>query len=191
MSELRAVCPDLLALAWTPGTKWSHFRSLEGVGFDGVFSSLPWWDFRSPWLLEEYDALRRIAPVLGCPDALLGSPSVAKSSNQTVSLHYRRSLRFAAAAFDGLLVPIEFRRSFGPHVRLRSTSDKSGADTSLRDDIVAANELQATLSTFDTGGEIRNLSEGGAPVAACGKIRSARRPAGQAGLRNFGQQQSR
>jgi starch synthase (maltosyl-transferring) len=169
LSELRAVCPDLLALAWTPGTKWSHFRSLEGIGLDGVFSSLPWWDFRSSWLLAEYDALRRIAPVLGCPDALLGSPSVAKIQQSDRLLHYRRSLRFAAAAFDGLLVPIEFCGASAP-LSDSEHPDKSGADNSLQDDIVAANEMQATLSSFDTRGEIRNLSEGGAPVAAVARF---------------------
>jgi starch synthase (maltosyl-transferring) len=161
LSEVRAGYPDVLALAWTPGTEWSHYKSLEGVGLDGVFCSLPWWDFRSPWLLEEYDALRRIAPVLGCP---YGVPSSMKVPESTRLAHYRRSLRFAAAAFDGLLVPIGFEGA--SKMPPPGCLNGSETETCLRDEILSANDLAATLSTFDAGSDIRNLTEASRPVAA-------------------------
>jgi starch synthase (maltosyl-transferring) len=168
LSELKAEYPDVLALAWTPGTKWSRYRSLEGVGLDGVFCSLPWWDFRSPWLFEEYDALRRIAPVLGCPDAPFGARTTTKSWQSNSLAHYRRSLRFAAAAFDGLLLPIGFEGT--PAVPLPECLVGCQTETSLRDEIITANDLQATLSRFDEGSEIRNLTESGGPVAAVARF---------------------
>jgi starch synthase (maltosyl-transferring) len=37
---------------------------LRGCGFDALTSSLAWWDGRARWLVEEYEALRAIAPVI-------------------------------------------------------------------------------------------------------------------------------
>jgi starch synthase (maltosyl-transferring) len=164
LSELRTEYPELLALAWTPGAKWSHYRLLEGVGLDGVFCSLPWWDFRSPWLFEEYDALRRVAPVLGCPDVPFGARTTTKSRQSNRVAHYRRSLRFAAAAFDGLLLPIRFEGTLAE--LLPECLDGAEIETGVREEIIAANDLQARLSTFDAGSEIRNLTEPGGPITA-------------------------
>jgi starch synthase (maltosyl-transferring) len=164
LSEVRAEHPNMLAFAWTPGTQWSRHQSLEGVGLDGVFSSLPWWDFRSPWLFEEYDALRRIAPVLGCPYGPLSVPSSVKVPKSTRLAHYRRSLRFAAAAFDGLLVPIGFEGA--SKMPLPGCLNRCEIETCLRDEILSANDLAATFSTFDAGSDIRNLTEASRPVAA-------------------------
>jgi starch synthase (maltosyl-transferring) len=59
---LRDRSPGFVALAWTPGLKWSQIDALAGAGFDGVFSSVAWWDYRARWFVEEYDILRRVAP---------------------------------------------------------------------------------------------------------------------------------
>jgi starch synthase (maltosyl-transferring) len=173
LSKLRATYPDFLALAWTPGVSWSHFRSLEDVGFDGVFSSLPWWDFRSSWLLEEYDRLRRIAPVLGCaaiPSRLRSAPSLPPSKRLP---HYRRNLQFAAAAFDGLLLPLDYR---GGSAFPLCDLEHFGDEESLAEDIVAANDFQSALPNFQTSGEIRILTRAGESVAAMARFdrRSAR-----------------
>jgi starch synthase (maltosyl-transferring) len=157
--ELRASHPDLLALAWTPGVGWSHFRSLEGLGFDGVFSSLPWWDFRSPWLLEEYDVLRRIAPVLGLPEAPFAPRLNAKLQPSKRLLNYRRRLRFGAAAFDGLFVPIGVGGAAALPLSDSEHLEGRECDALLQSDIVAANAWQAGLTNFDTASEIRNMSE--------------------------------
>ncbi|MFX6119074.1 hypothetical protein ABTE85_22670, partial [Acinetobacter baumannii] len=45
-------------LAWTPGIGPGQLADLAGGGFDGAFCSLPWWDYRSPWLAEEIARLR-------------------------------------------------------------------------------------------------------------------------------------
>ena len=51
-------------LAWTPGTTPEQAEALSGAGFNAVFSSLPWWDMRAPWLVDEHNRLGKTAPVL-------------------------------------------------------------------------------------------------------------------------------
>jgi starch synthase (maltosyl-transferring) len=168
LSDLRGQYPELLALAWTPGAKWCHYPSLEGVGLNGVFCSLPWWDFRAPWLFEEYDALRRVAPVLGCPDAPLGAGIATKSCQPHRLAHYRRSVRFAATAFDGLLLPLRFEGRLAKLLPECLNADE--IEAGVGQEIIAANDLQAKLATFDVGGEIRNLTGTGASVTAVAKF---------------------
>lgn len=68
---------ELRVLAWTPGLAPAALAGLHDAGFDGVFSSLPWWDYRAPWLAEEYDRLRAIAPIIAPACALDAPPAGA------------------------------------------------------------------------------------------------------------------
>ena len=62
---LRQTLLDPLLLIWTPGMRRAAIQSLGGQDADGVFASLPWWDFASEWLWDEIAALSAVAPVIG------------------------------------------------------------------------------------------------------------------------------
>ncbi len=64
LGGLRAGAPGSLLLLWTPGIAAEAVDGLSGLGLDGVFCSLPWWDGRAGWLWSEVARLRRVAPVL-------------------------------------------------------------------------------------------------------------------------------
>ncbi|MEN7528217.1 alpha-1,4-glucan--maltose-1-phosphate maltosyltransferase [Cupriavidus sp. DL-D2] len=83
-------------LAWTPGTTPQQLDDLAEAPFDGAFSSLPWWDYRSAWLTEEIARLRRFGRVLAAP---------ALAPDGADVLAARRALWTAAAIGDGWLVP--------------------------------------------------------------------------------------
>jgi starch synthase (maltosyl-transferring) len=123
-------------------------RRTGGGGFDGVFSSAAWWDF----FVEEYEILRRVAPVLGCPEPPFARRLAARpGAGQDISNAYRQSLRFAAAAFDGVLVPMGFecatRVPMDARGVLLDELDESG-DLDLVEDVRAANHLVERLSTM-------------------------------------------
>ena len=73
---------ELCCLAWTPGLAREALARLHGAGFDGVFSSLPWWDYRAPWLADELERLRAIAPVLA-PACYLDGEAPSDSPTDT------------------------------------------------------------------------------------------------------------
>lgn len=104
-------------LGWTPGLHWSTLAEMESVGFDAAFASTPWWDSRRPWLIDEYNILRRVAPrVIGMPEAPFEERLAAKAPASKDS--YRHALRTAVATGDGLLVPMGFE--FGAPYRMNS-----------------------------------------------------------------------
>ncbi len=65
IGTLRQGLPGCLLLGWTPGLTRQAMLALQGQGLDGVFASLPWWDWQADWLWDEVAALARVAPVLG------------------------------------------------------------------------------------------------------------------------------
>ncbi|HWT72170.1 MAG TPA: hypothetical protein VN361_08295, partial [Oxalicibacterium sp.] len=43
--------------AWTPGCTPEQLQAVQECGFDAVFSSDAWWDYRAGWLAEEHARL--------------------------------------------------------------------------------------------------------------------------------------
>ncbi|MGV3655104.1 MAG: DUF3416 domain-containing protein, partial [Noviherbaspirillum sp.] len=107
----RAANPDSHFLAWTPGCSPQALQALEGCGFDASFSSQAWWDYRSRWLVEEYERLLRIAPPVAFPDPP-GQAVLARlpgyDALEARRRIFRRALFLAAATGNGLLVPMGF-----------------------------------------------------------------------------------
>ena len=69
--------PHCRFLAWTPGLVWRDVFQLKEVGFAAAFSSLPWWDGRASWFVEEHELLRTIGSIIACPEAPFG-PRLAR-----------------------------------------------------------------------------------------------------------------
>jgi starch synthase (maltosyl-transferring) len=170
IGALKGHLPAAIALAWTPGIAWSAIEGLSGAGFDGVFSSVAWWNFRAPWLIEEYDILRRVAPVLGCPEAPFDRRLAERiGADANVADTYRRALQVAAAAFDGMLVPMGFEHAATVAMdSARSTPADLDLEPALdlSADVRAANAIVDRVADFGTGNELRSLTDSADAVTA-------------------------
>ncbi|MBN8915313.1 MAG: alpha-1,4-glucan--maltose-1-phosphate maltosyltransferase [Rhizobiales bacterium] len=99
----------LLALGWTPGLPRERVRDLAGA-FDFVTASSAWWDARAPWLVEEFNALRRHARLIGFCDDPFGPRLAARGPDATAKARHRLALAAAAQLADGWLMPMGFER---------------------------------------------------------------------------------
>jgi starch synthase (maltosyl-transferring) len=101
IADVRATTGRVLFIADISGLTREELASLSDCGFDYCLSSLAWWDFRSSWLVEEYEAASRIAPVLA---------TVAIESNPIPAAESERRARYTLAAVAGLGVwmPVQF-----------------------------------------------------------------------------------
>jgi len=98
-----------LRLVYTPGTDFAFRQKLEGLGFDGVFSSLAWWDLRDDWFLEEHRFQRKLGLQIAFPEA----PFARRLAHGTESREIRqrkslRSLWLSAKLGDGIMIPMGF-----------------------------------------------------------------------------------
>ncbi|MEA3119831.1 MAG: hypothetical protein QOI13_3101, partial [Paraburkholderia sp.] len=191
-AALRTRYPDTRFLAATPGLARSDLARLAGACFDGVFSSVRWWDFREDWLTDEHAALLRLGAPIAFPEAPYG-PRLASnftwaSDAVIVERAYRRAIAAAIAIGTGWLIPMGFEYGVGEPFSYRSGSAEqyraacAAAQFDLSAQIAQANALQAHTPILATAGELRALSGAGANVAVllrseCPDLRDAREAA--------------
>jgi starch synthase (maltosyl-transferring) len=173
IGAVRSQAEECRFLAWTPDVEGAALPRLEGVGFDHVCSSLAWWDCRASWLVEEAEALRRIAPAIASPEPSFFDRRAARLPlGSDIATACRLALRLAAGTASGLFVPMGFeyaaRHAFdavlaGPQDFARAR-DESPAD--LTDDVRAANALVDRVAARRVDGEMRALTSPDNPVTA-------------------------
>jgi starch synthase (maltosyl-transferring) len=86
LAPLRAAAGDGLLLAWTPGMTPDQVRALAGAALDGVFGSMPWWDFHAPWFWDETARLCTIAPLIGAAAAPFGPTACGDAGQHFAAL---------------------------------------------------------------------------------------------------------
>lgn len=102
--------PDTLFLAETLGCTPAQTKETAAAGFDYVFNSSKWWDFSSPWLLEQYDLTRQIAPSIGFPESHDTERLFSESGHNVEALKQR--YLFAALFSAGVMMPIGYEFGF-------------------------------------------------------------------------------
>ncbi len=106
--------PGLRFFAETLGCTADQVVALAGAGFDYIFNSAKWWDFRAPWLLDQYEKFRLIAPSIAFPEshdterlaAQVPRPSAADRQPE-VPPAVRRLLLLRPHGADGLRVWVQ------------------------------------------------------------------------------------
>ncbi len=164
---------DVRWIAGIPGHAREALGAFEGAGFDGVFSSLRWWDLRAPWLLDEHALLRRVASPIAFPDAFDG-PRLAHDLRglppDAIERGYRRALETAAALGTGWLVPMGFERGVATPLMtahpqpaaFREAFERAPFD--LSEALAEANQLRRDSAVFASRGELAALSGADAAV---------------------------
>jgi starch synthase (maltosyl-transferring) len=114
----KAAVPDALFCAETVGAPKEAVLTLADAGFDYLYNSVKWWDFKSPWLLEQYEAFRHIAPSIGFPEShdtprLVTELRSAGVPEAEIEPRYRQAYAFAAAYSTGVLMPMGFEYGWG------------------------------------------------------------------------------
>jgi len=173
IDRLHAESPDSLMLAWTPGTDRNAAVRLRGTGFDLVAASLAWWDGRAPWLVEEMETLRDVAPAIGSPEPSFADRLAARlPPGADLAGAYRHALRVTAAVAAGLFLPMGFeyatRRPFdaarATPEDLRRAQEESPCD--LTEDVAEANDLVDQVAAQGVNGAMRQLTASSAPATA-------------------------
>ncbi len=177
IDQLRSETPDCLMLAWTPGTDRAAATRLRNTGFDLVAASLAWWDGRAPWLVEEIETLRDVAPAIGSPEPSFADRLAGHLPAGTdIAVAYRHALRIAAATAAGLFLPMGFEYATRrPFDAARATPDdmqraRAESPCDLTQDVAEANELVDRIAAQGVsgkfGGVVRQLTAPSAPATA-------------------------
>jgi starch synthase (maltosyl-transferring) len=159
----REVEPEAVFAAENLGAPIEAVRALRPAGFDYLFNSSKWWDFHSPWLLEQYEEFRQIAPSIAFPESH-DTPRLAtelgERTDAEVEAEYRFRYLFAAFFSAGVMLPIGYEYGFrrALDVVMTSPEDWERPRFDISDFIREVNEMKAAAPALREEGPQREVA---------------------------------
>ena len=111
IGEARRTAPLTVFAAETLGCTVEQVSQLADAGFHYLFNSSKWWDFEAPWLLEQYEEFRHIAPSIAFPeshDTPRLAAELADADLIEIERTYRLRYLFAAVFSTGVMLPMGY-----------------------------------------------------------------------------------
>jgi starch synthase (maltosyl-transferring) len=170
VAAARELAPDAVFAAETLGCRPEEVAQLGSAGFDYLFNSSKWWDFRESWLLEQYERFRHIAPSIAFPESH-DTPRLAAEltgrSDAEIEAEYRFRYLFAAFFSSGVMMPMGYEFGFARKLDVVATrpDDWEQPRFDLSSFIADANAMKAASPALNEEGAERLLSGHGGAVA--------------------------
>ncbi|MEW5726453.1 MAG: maltotransferase domain-containing protein, partial [Pseudomonadota bacterium] len=164
---VRAEYPDSVFAAETLGCKTEEIEALHDAGFDLLFNSAKWWDFRAPWLLEQYGLLRSIAPSVAFPESH-DTERLAAETDGDVAAHLRLRALFSAFFSAGWMIPMGYEWGYRKKLDVVTTRPGDREDTGIdvSDFIARVNAVKAAARALNEEGPQHRLTDPASPVVA-------------------------
>jgi starch synthase (maltosyl-transferring) len=129
ITETRSEHAGILFLAETLGCTPDLTVQTARAGFDYIFNSAKWWDFRSPWLLEQYALTRAETDSISFPESH-DTPRLA--DELAGNLDGLKQRYFFSAFFSaGVMMPIGFEFGFRKKLHVVQTRPADWEQTHL------------------------------------------------------------
>jgi starch synthase (maltosyl-transferring) len=171
ISDAKAADPEVVFCAENLGAPKEAVLALSGAGFDYLFNSVKWWDFESPWLLEQYEDFRHIAPSIGFPeshdtDRLVNELRAAGIPEPQIEPRYRQAYAFAAAYSTGVMMPIGFEYGWSRRLDVvaNSNHDPEPERFDLSQFVAEVNAMRKSIPALNEEGPLRRLSNQADPL---------------------------
>ena len=185
ISAARDLDTTVVFAAETLGCSVEEVSQLGDAGFDYLFNSSKWWDFRASWLLEQYEQFRHIAPSIAFPESH-DTPRLAAElhgrSTAEIEAEYRFRYLFAAFFSSGVMMPMGFE--FGFERKLDVVTTRPGDWETARFDLTSfvadVNAMKAALPVLNEEGAERLLTAATNGSGAVALLRYATSTAGAA-----------
>jgi starch synthase (maltosyl-transferring) len=148
IEETKKKYPETIFIAETLGCSADQVKETARAGFDFIFNSSKWWDFSSPWLLEQYQLTRTTVPSISFPESH-DTPRLAAEMHQNVDALRQRYL-FTALFSSGVMMPIGFEFGFKKplHVVDTKPDDWENTGIDLTDYIKYINQIKTEYPVF-------------------------------------------
>jgi starch synthase (maltosyl-transferring) len=117
--ETRSRHPRLRFLAETLGCSPKETIHTAKAGFDYIFNSSKWWDFHSPWLIEQYMLTREETRSISFPESHDTERLAAECHGNLDALKQRYF--FSALFSSGVMMPIGFEFGFRKRLHVVKT----------------------------------------------------------------------
>ncbi|MBK1706441.1 alpha-amylase family glycosyl hydrolase [Halochromatium glycolicum] len=175
IGRARESAPETRFFAETLGAPPADIEQLRPAGFDYLFNSAKWWDFRADWLLDQYHRFRDLAPSIAFPESHDTARLAEESGGD--SQESRFWYLFSTAFSTGVMMPIGYELGFRRRLHVVETRPEHWEEASfdIRDFIGRVNALKAEFSVLSEEGPQHRFTEVEEPVV--GLLRCSQRQA--------------
>jgi starch synthase (maltosyl-transferring) len=163
IAAARNAKPESRFFAETLGCPVPEIAALADAGFDYIFNSSKWWDFRADWALEQYEQTRRIAPSIAFPeshDTPRLATEVGTDDSERIAQHLKFRYLFAAAFSTGVMMPIGYEHGATRRLDVVQTRPEDWNDRRIDISafIAAANAMKDAIPTLNEEGPMRRVT---------------------------------
>jgi starch synthase (maltosyl-transferring) len=157
IERVKSAHPQIVFTAETLGCPPERTRKTASAGFDYVFNSSKWWDFSSPWLLEQYELTRPVAPSISFPESHDTERLFAESGRNIEALKQR--YLFSALFSAGVMMPIGYEFGFSRRLHVVDTrpEDWESPAVDLTEFITQVNAIKSRHPLFQEESLMQNL----------------------------------
>jgi starch synthase (maltosyl-transferring) len=148
INEISKKYPDTVFIAETLGCNIDQTIQTAQAGFDYVFNSSKWWDFQSPWLIEQYQTISKIAPSISFPESHDTERLFQEVNGNEAAM--RQRYLFSAFFSAGLMIPIGFEYGFRRRLHVVNTrvEDWESSNIDLCNFITSVNTIKKRYQIF-------------------------------------------
>ena len=169
IAAARGVRRDSVFAAETLGCTLEQVADLAGAGFDYLFNSAKWWDFEAPWLFEQYDLFRPIAPSIAFPENHDTERLIVDLGDAAdhAADWYRLRLAFCALFSTGLAITQGYEYGFAERLNVVDTRpdawdrQRAAAPFDLSPFIAEVNRMKASQPALNKEGAQAMLQDAG------------------------------
>ncbi len=160
----REVDREVRFFAETLGAQLREVDQLSSAGFDYFFNSAKWWDFRSDWLLDQYEHFRRVAPSIAFPESHDTERLAAQNGGSERASRFW--YLFAAFFSGGVMMPIGYELGFRRPLHVVSTrpEDWEEPEFDISEFIRAVNAMKADTPVLNAEGPQWRFTSADEPV---------------------------
>jgi starch synthase (maltosyl-transferring) len=156
----RATDHDVRFFAETLGCPFDQALEVAASGFDFIFNSSKWWDFREPWCLDQYRQTARVCSSVSFAESHDTERLASELDGDQAALKMRYS--FSALFTSGVMMPIGFEYGFRRRLDVAKTrpEDWEQPAVDLTGYIARLNNLKLSHAVFNEAGPLQQWDAG-------------------------------
>ena len=150
ISEVTSQHPEVVFLAETLGCTPDKTRKTARAGFAYVFNSAKWWDFKSAWLMEQYNLVREGTNSISFPESHDTERLFQETQGSEPAMKQR--YLFSALFSAGVMMPMGFEFGFRKRLHVVKTRPEDWEEPAvdLREFIREVNAIKARHHIFQS-----------------------------------------
>jgi starch synthase (maltosyl-transferring) len=129
IGEIKGSSPGVLFVAETLGCTPKETKRTARAGFDYIFNSSKWWDYKSHWLINQYNLTRDVAPSISFPESHDTERLFEELKGNVAGVKQR--YLFSALFSSGVMIPMGFEFGFRKKPHVVETTPRDWEETGI------------------------------------------------------------